>query len=98
MKDLEEYSIVERHEIGVMNVFMLNLKALLKKKFLLAVRDPRTLIIDMLFPIIFIFAGLALATIKPIKEGKPRDLSPTIFPQPSHLVYNEQIPFSAMTS
>jgi hypothetical protein len=61
-------------------VFFQNLKALLKKKFLLQIRDARTLLIEMLFPILFIFAGLALATIKPIREGIPRPLSPSIYP------------------
>lgn len=64
----------------------------MKKKFLLQIRDVRTLIIEMLFPIIFIFAGLALATIKPIREGQPRLMSPSTFPAPSHLYYNDKIP------
>lgn len=92
LKAFDDYSIAERHEEGAMNVFFQNLKALLKKKALLQVRDPRTLIIEMMFPIIFIFAGLALATIKPIREGVPRLLSPSIFPTPSHLYYNDMVP------
>jgi hypothetical protein len=46
----------------------------------------------MLFPIIFIFLGLFLGTIKPIREGKPRSLSPLLFPAPSNLLFNEVIP------
>lgn len=87
----EEYSIAEQHETGFFNVFFQNLSVLIKKKFFLQVRDARTLIIELLFPIIFIFAGLALATIKPIREGIPRPLSPAIMP-PSHLYYNNPIP------
>jgi hypothetical protein len=52
----------------------------------------------MLFPIIFIFLGLALSTIKVIREGKPRILSPSIFPQPSHLYYNDIIPTQGTSS
>lgn len=89
VSDLDDYSIVEQHEEGYMNNFFLSLKALLKKKFLVQVRDPRTLVIEMLFPIIFIFAGLALATRKPIMPGIPRVLTPTMLPSPSHLVFNE---------
>lgn len=48
----------------------------------------------MIFPIIFIFTGLALATIKPIREGRPRLLSPSIFPTPSNLYYNDIVPFT----
>lgn len=55
---------------------MTNLSALIKKKFLLQIRDPRTLVIEIVFPIIFIFAGLGLATLKFIKDGHPRLLSP----------------------
>lgn len=61
-------------------------------------RDPRTLLIEMLFPIIFIFTGLALATIKPIREGVARPLSPSIFPQPSHLYYNDKIPAQGISA
>jgi hypothetical protein len=69
-------------------IFTTNLRALLKKKFLLQIRDPRTLVIELLFPIGFIFGGLGLATIKFLKDGHPRLLSPTIFPEPSPLYYN----------
>ena len=93
---MDDYSIVEDHEEGVFNTFMLSLRSLLKKKWLLYVRDPRTLIIEMMFPIIFIFLGLFLATIKPIREGVPRPLSPTILPQPSHLVFNNKIPHPSL--
>lgn len=76
---------------------MLSLRALIKKKFLLQVRDPRTLVIEMLFPIIFIFAGLALATRKPIQPGIARPLTPTLLLDPSHLAYNEMIPGGLVT-
>ena len=89
---MEDYSIAEQREQGSFNTFMLSLKSLLKKKWLVQVRDPRTLIIEMLFPIIFIFLGLFLATIKPIREGVPRVMSPQLFPEPSNLVYNQMIP------
>jgi len=52
----------------------------------------------MVFPIIFIFTGLALATIKPIREGVPRPLSPSQFPQPSPLYYNDKIPAQGIST
>ncbi len=78
--ELDDYTIAEQHETGFMNVFMTNLRALTKKKFLLQVRDVRTLVIEIAFPIFFIFAGLALSNIKFLKDGHPRVLSPTLFP------------------
>jgi hypothetical protein len=92
---MEDYSIAEQREEGTFNTFLLSLKSLLKKKLLVQIRDPRTMIIEMLFPIIFIFIGLFLATIKPIREGVPIVLSPELFPEPSNIVFNEIIPHGA---
>ncbi|TNV87329.1 hypothetical protein FGO68_gene5519 [Halteria grandinella] len=89
--DLENYSISDDHEEGFFNVFFLNLRALIKKKLLLQIRDPRTLIIEVVFPIAFIFLGLGLASVKVIREGIPRPLDISNFPQQS-LYYNERVP------
>lgn len=62
-RELEEYTIVDTHETGAMNVFFIQFKALLKKKLLMQFRDLRTLIIELIFPIILIIVGLALAKI-----------------------------------
>lgn len=47
--------------------------------------------IELVFPIIFIFAGLALSNIKFLRDGHPRLLSPTIFPSPNELYYNTPV-------
>jgi hypothetical protein len=52
----------------------------MKKKILMQIRDKKTLGIDAIFPIILIFAGLALATVAVIKEGKAREMTPFIYP------------------
>jgi hypothetical protein len=62
----------------------------LKKKFFVQYRDRRTIVIEQLFPIFFIFVGFALGTIKVFRDGAPRILSPTIFPSPNPLYYNSQ--------
>ena len=74
--ELEDYSISERHVVGTCNVFFDNLKALLKKKFFVQYRDKRTIVIEQLFPIFFIFVGFALGTIKIFRDGEPRILTP----------------------
>lgn len=51
-------------------------------------RDRRTLVIELLFPIFLIVAGLALATIQFFKDGVPRVMSPSIFPTPTPTSYN----------
>jgi hypothetical protein len=58
------------------------------------IRDPRTLMIEMVFPIILVFGGLALATRKPFRPGVPHILTPTMMPTPSHLAFNDKIPHS----
>lgn len=87
-KMYEEYSIAEQHETGLIKPFMLNLFALMKKKLTLQIRDVRTLMIEIFFPIIFIFAGLALANFAPFSNGRMKDLTLNQFPSPSHLIYN----------
>lgn len=44
------------------------------------IRDKKTLLIFTLFPIILIFAGLALATIQVIKSGVVTEMNPFIYP------------------
>jgi hypothetical protein len=55
----------------------------MKKRFLMQIRDKKTLTIDTIFPIILILAGLALATISIFKDGVPREMSPYIYPEES---------------
>lgn len=77
---MEEYSITETHETGSVNVFWQQFKASLIKKLKMQFRQPRTLMIEMFFPIVLIVAGLALSKIAVIKTGVPREMSPSIFP------------------
>lgn len=70
-KDLEEYSISSDAESFV---FFLHLKALMKKKILMQVRDRKTLAVDTMFPIALIILGMYLATIVLLKSGAPRSV------------------------
>lgn len=66
----------------------------MKKKFLMQIRDKKTLTIDTIFPIILILAGLALATISIFKNGVPREMSPYIYPVESlQQLYNQNSAF-----
>jgi len=59
----------------------------MKKKILMQIRDKKTLGIDTIFPIILIFAGLALSTISIFKNGVAREMSPFLFPKDSLLAF-----------
>lgn len=65
----------------------------MKKKLLMQIRDKKTLGIDAIFPVILIFAGLALATVAVIKEGRAREMTPFIFPIPIPAVTNDKSEF-----
>ena len=57
------------------------MRALFRKKFLMQIRDKKTLGVDTLFPILLIIIGLALATISIFKDGDPRDMTPSLYEQ-----------------
>jgi hypothetical protein len=52
----------------------------MRKKILMQIRDKKTLGIDLIFPIILIFAGLALSTFSIIREGLSKEMTPFMFP------------------
>jgi len=68
-------------------VFKLHFSALLQKKILMLIRDPKNLFIEIFFPILLILGGLALSTVSIFFNGPSRDLSPSLFPQ-NNIVYN----------
>lgn len=75
-------------------MFFLHFWYIMKKRFLMQIRDKKTLTIDTIFPIILILAGLALATISIFKDGVPREMSPYIYPEESlQLFYNQDSAF-----
>jgi len=59
-----------------------------KKKVLLQIRDPKTLMVELFFPLLLIIMGTGLASVKFFYDGAPRMMSPTIFPSPNPLVVN----------
>ena len=52
------------------------LKVMLKKKFLILLRDPRSLLIQLFFPCILVIFGLYLASIQFFYQGERRLLGP----------------------
>lgn len=61
--------------------------AVLRKKILMQVRDQRTLSIDVFFPILLIFAGLALSTISFIKNSPLRVMTPFLYDENNISMY-----------
>ena len=84
-QDLENYSIATDREPSV---FWTQLRAMLRKKFLMQVRDSKTLSIDTIFPIFLILVGFALATVSFFKNGPSRQMTPFLYPSPLQMFYN----------
>ena len=85
------------------NVFWLHLSGLLKKEILVQIRDGKNLTVGIIFPLILILGGLALATVQVIKDGKTVGLSPFIYPNIGNgdtigLYYNAQSQFISESS
>jgi len=85
--EIENYTIVEQQEQGQFNVFWIQFNALLKKKILMQLRDLRTMVIEVFFPIILIVCGLALTTLLIQTDSDSRALSPELFGL-TYLMYN----------
>lgn len=84
---IEDFSLAANSEPS----FPKQVTQLIRKKILMQLRDQKTLLIDVLFPIILILVGLALATIAIFTRGPDRDLTMSVlYPDvPNTFVYNE---------
>jgi hypothetical protein len=100
-EDLGEEAEFDLRRDSVSNIFWLHLGALLRKDILIQIRDGKNLFVGIIFPVILIFCGLALATVNVIKDGKLTPLSLDIYPNTNNdtigLVYNSQSEFLTQT-
>jgi len=64
---LENYTISTHSE----PVFTTHVYFILKKKFLMTVRDRRSLFVELIFPIFLIFSGLAAGSVAIFSDNKP---------------------------
>ena len=84
-KLLTEYSIATDHRRNFFRHFL----ALVKKKILVMLRDPKIFIMYFFLPMILIYIGLYVSTVELINQNFPkRALSAYDFPQGSPLIYN----------
>ena len=85
-KVLTEYSIATDNTRNFLTHFV----ALVKKKVLVMVRDPKSFTMDFFFPIILIYMGLYVSRINLLSEDYPkRSLSAYDFPDGNGLIYNQ---------
>lgn len=84
-RELTDYSIAQDHRRG----FLGHLVALVRKKVLAMVRDPRSFLMDFFFPIALIALGIYVSQIELISQDYPeRALTAYDFPRGGPLIYN----------
>lgn len=84
-KLLTEYSIANDHRRNFFTQFV----ALVKKKLLVILRNPKAFVIDFFFPMILIYVGLFVSQADFINQDFPkRALTAYDFPQGTPLIYN----------
>jgi hypothetical protein len=67
--------------------------SLLKRRFAIQIREKNLLILELLFPIVYLGFGFYIASINLIKDGKSVLLSdPSIYPQPLSMQINSNAP------
>ena len=85
-KLLTAYSISNDHRRNFCTHFL----ALVKKKLLVMVRDPKSFLMDFFFPMSLIYFGLYVSTIDLISQDYPkRIVSAYGFPHGLPLIYNQ---------
>ena len=85
-KELTEYSIAQDHRRN----FASHFAALVKKKILVMIRDPKSFMMDFFFPIILIVSGLYVSQIELLSDNYPtRALTAYGFPEGNPLIYNQ---------
>lgn len=60
---IDNYAIADNSVSGTCNVFWLHFGAMCVKRWLTSIRQMKTLLLEVIIPIILIIAGLALANV-----------------------------------
>ena len=85
-KMLTEYSIATDHRRSIFRQFW----ALVRKKLLVMLRDPKVFLLDFLSPMLLIYVGLYISQAELINQDFPkRALSAYDFPTGGPLIYNQ---------
>jgi len=87
-KELDDYSIAENFEQGTCNLFWLHFGALTIKRLLVAFRQPKTFLLEILIPVVLIITGLALSNSPFFKNPPAVPLDLSIYPKNQKLFYS----------
>lgn len=91
LKENDDYSVAENHEVGIMNVFLLNTHALFRKRFFMYKRSFKTFIVEILIPILLVILGLSFSKITFFFNSPERILSTGYYPPKQALTVNADL-------
>lgn len=76
----DDYSIAEDSEKGACNLFFIHLGALYKKRLILYRRSYKSLIIEILIPVVLVMIGFGFSKIQFFINSPERNLSTSNYP------------------
>jgi hypothetical protein len=77
-------------EITGAKMFCAHMKACLMKRFLQIVRDKKTFVLEVFCPILLVFIGLIVTSVKLLVNSDPRGVSMNSLPTPQMITVNNQ--------
>jgi hypothetical protein len=76
-----DYCVADTHEVGMMNVLLINLNALFRKRFFVYRRSYKTFIVEVLIPIILVIIGFGFTKVEQFFLSPTRTLLPSVYPE-----------------
>ncbi|CDW85159.1 abc transporter family protein [Stylonychia lemnae] len=86
----DDYSVAENHETGTINVFLIHLDAMIRKRIQLYKRNYNGLVVEILIPVLLVLIGLSFTRVRFLKDGPVRELKPDTFPLKQRVQYNNE--------
>lgn len=77
----------EEGEVTGFNKFCVDLNASLYKRLIQLIRDYKTLILEVVCPILLVLIGLIIANIDFVKDSPPKEFSTNLLPTPQNTFY-----------
>jgi len=88
----DQYERSEEGEAKGFKMFCAHLSACLTKRFLQIIRDKKTFVLEVFCPILLIFTGLLVTSVRIINDSPPRQVTMDLLPNPQQIKVNS-IPF-----
>lgn len=61
--EMDDYTIAEKQETGIFNVFLIHLGALFRRKFFMSKRNYKGFVVEIFIPVLLVLIGFAFSKI-----------------------------------